>query len=29
MIIPSNITGFYRSDYELQEFWLFCIVTAG
>lgn len=29
MINPYSITNFNRTDYELQEFLLFCIVVAG
>ena len=29
MIIPTEVTNFNRTDYELQEFLLFCIVVAG
>jgi thermostable 8-oxoguanine DNA glycosylase len=29
MIDPNNITKYDRSDRELLEFWLFCILVAG
>jgi thermostable 8-oxoguanine DNA glycosylase len=29
MINPSEVTNFNRSDYELEEFFLFCIFVAG
>jgi thermostable 8-oxoguanine DNA glycosylase len=29
MIVPSQITNFNRTERELQEFWLFCIMVAG
>ena len=29
MIDPNNITNYYRTKQELEEFWLFCIMVAG
>ena len=29
MIDPNNITNYYRTKQELEEFWLFCILVAG
>ena len=29
MVDPKNVTNYTRSDYELQEFMLFCISVAG
>lgn len=29
MIDPNNITKFYRTEAELEEFLLFCIIVAG
>jgi thermostable 8-oxoguanine DNA glycosylase len=29
VIDPHNITNFKRTQYELEAFWLFCILTAG
>jgi len=29
VIDPHNITNFHRTQYELEAFWLFCILVAG
>lgn len=29
MIDPFNITDYFRNNYELEEFWLFCLAVAG
>ena len=29
VVIPTEITNYNRTDYELEVFWLFCILVAG
>lgn len=29
IVVPTEITNYHRTDYELEVFWLFCILVAG